>query len=165
MFAHSKIGPSADASGFERWTIDLAARRVDRRVIDASPQEFPRPDERLLGQPYRFAYCASLQRDGAGGFVSGSQLIRHDLQNGARDVHDFGAQAHVGEFVFEPRHPGAGETEGWLMGLVVHADTQTTDFVILDADRFTGPPQAVVTLPHQVPAGFHGNWVPARGPG
>jgi 8'-apo-carotenoid 13,14-cleaving dioxygenase len=49
-----------------------------------------------------------------------------------------------------------------LMGLVVHADTQTTDFVILDAGHFTGPPQAVVTLPHRVPAGFHGNWVPSR---
>ncbi len=160
MFDHSKVGPNADTSRFERWTIDLAARQVTRRVVDASPQEFPRPDERLLGQPYRYAYCASLQRDGAGEFVGGSQLIRHDMQTGARDLHDFGAHCHAGEFVFEPRHPGAAEDQGWLMGLVVNAAAQTTDFVILDAARFSGPPQAVVTLPHQVPAGFHGNWVP-----
>ncbi len=75
-------------------------------------------------------------------------------------MHDFGAGCHVGEFVFEPRHPGAGEAEGWLMGLVVNAGTQTTDFVILDAQNFSGAPQAVVTLPHRVPSGFHGNWVP-----
>ena len=87
------------------------------------------------------------------------------MQTGARDAHDFGPGCHVGEFVFEPRHPGSGETEGWLMGLVVNASTQTTDFVILDAAHFTGAPQAVVTLPHRVPAGFHGNWVPAAATG
>jgi len=168
MFEHSKQGPNAEASAFERWTIDPMARQVTRRLIDATPQEFPRTDERLLGQPYRFAYCAGLQRDVAGEFNGASHLIRHDMHTGARDVHDFGAGSHVGEFVFEPRHPGAGEAEGWLMGLVVHADSQTTDFVVLDADHFTGPPQAVVHLPHRVPAGFHGNWVAraaAGGPG
>ena len=164
MFADSKIGPSAATSAFERWTIDAAAQRVTRVVVDASPQEFPRPDERLLGQPYRYAYSAGLQPDGAGEFVGASHLIRHDLHTGARDLHDFGPGCHVGEFVFEPKHAGAGETAGWLMGLVVNAATQTTDFVILDADNFGGPPQAVVTLPHRVPAGFHGNWVPTVTP-
>ena len=163
MFAHSKNGPNAEASAFERWTIDPAARKVTRRVVDDNAQEFPRPDERLLGQPYRFAYCAGLQRDTVGEFVGARHLIRHDLETGARDLHDFGPDCHVGEFVFEPKHAGAGESEGWLMGLVVNAATQTTDFVILDAERFTGPPQAVVTLPHRVPAGFHGNWVPTVG--
>ncbi len=160
MFEHSRIGPNAETSAFERWTIDLDARSVQRRVIDSTPQEFPRPDERRIGQPYRFAYTAGLQRDQAGEFAGASHLIRHDLQTGARCVHDFGAGCHVGEFVFEPKHAGAAEHEGWLMGLVVNATTQTTDFVILDAQDFSGAPQAVVTLPHRVPAGFHGNWVP-----
>jgi len=163
MFADSKLGPNADASAFERWTIDPAARTVVRRVIDASPQEFPRPDERLLGQPYRYAYCAGLQREQGGAFVGSSQLLRHDLATGERTVHDFGPGRHVGEFVFEPRQPGAAEDDGWLMGLVVNAATQTTDFVILDAQRFSAAPQAVVHLPHRVPAGFHGNWVPTAG--
>ena len=161
MFAHSKNGPDGGTSAFERWTIDPAARQVTRQVIDATPQEFPRPDERLIGQPYRFAYCAGLQSDETGTFVGASQLIRHDLHTGARDVHDFGAGCHVGEFVFEPARPGAAENEGWLMGLVVNAASQTTDFVILDAQQFSGSPQAVVHLPHRVPAGFHGNWVPS----
>ncbi len=164
MFAHSKIGPDGGSAAFERWTIDPAARRVERRVIDATPQEFPRPDERLIGQPYRWAYCAGLQRDHQGEFVGARQLIRHDLLTGERAVHDFAPGCHAGEFVFEPAHPGAGENQGWLMGLVVNASTQTTDFVILDAQDFSGPPQAVVSLPHRVPAGFHGNWVPTHAP-
>ena len=160
MFEHSRIGPDAGQAKFERWTIDPAARKVARRVVDDSAQEFPRPDERLLGQPYRYAYCAGLARDHMDEFVGSQMLIRHDLQTGSRSQHDFGANRHVGEFVFVPRHADAAEDEGWLMGLVVDSAADTTDFVILNAQDFAGPPQAVVHLPHRVPSGFHGNWVP-----
>ncbi|MFC5796823.1 carotenoid oxygenase family protein [Sphingopyxis terrae] len=30
---------------------------------------------------------------------------------------------------------------------------------MLNADDFTGAPQAVIHLPHRIPPGFHGNWV------
>ncbi len=162
MFEDSRIGPDAKGSRFERWTIDPVARQVARTVIDDRPQEFPRPDERRLGQPYRHAYVAGLKHDDEGQFVGDQVLIHHDLHSGAREVHDFGPGRHVGEFVFEPRHPGSAEGDGWLMGFVVDARHQTTDFVILDAQNFTGPPQAVVTIPHRIPAGFHGNWVPTQ---
>jgi carotenoid cleavage dioxygenase-like enzyme len=160
MFEDSSIGPDARGSAFERWTIDPVARQVARRVIDDQSQEFPRLDERRLGQPYRHAYCAGVQAVSATQFDSSSQLIHHDLHTGSRELHDFGPGHHVGEFVFEPRHAGADEGDGWLMGFVVDAARQTTDFVILDALNFSGLPQAVVTLPHCIPAGFHGNWVP-----
>jgi carotenoid cleavage dioxygenase len=161
MFHDSRIGPDGNGSRFERWTIDPVARHVSRKVIDDEPQEFPRPDERRLGQPYRHAYAAGLKRDAEGQFVGDQVLIHHDLQTGAREVHDFGPSHHVGEFVFEPRHVGAAEGDGWLMGFVIDAEHQTTDFVILDAQNFSGAPQAVVTIPHRIPAGFHGNWVPS----
>lgn len=160
MFEHDRQGPISATAHFERWIIDPGARRVTREVIDASPQEFPRPDERFIGRPYRHAWAASLCFD-TGAFLGGSCLIHHDLQAGTRRVHDFGAGRHVGEFVFEPRRPGAAEGDGWLMGLVVDAVHDTTDFVILDAQDITASPQAVVHLPHRVPPGFHGNWVSA----
>lgn len=162
MFEHSRIGPDAKGSAFERWTIDPVARQVLRKLIDDQPQEFPRPDERRLGQPYRHAFTAGLQRDGEGQFVGSQMLIHHDLLTGTRELHDFGPGRHVGEFVFEPRHADADEGDGWLMGFVVDANRQTTDFVILDAQHFSGAPQAVVTIPHRIPAGFHGNWVPTQ---
>ena len=62
MFEDSRLGPSAKASAFERWTINPATQQVARRVIDATAQEFPRPDERRLGQPYRWAYTAEIGR-------------------------------------------------------------------------------------------------------
>ncbi len=162
MFEQSRIGPNADRSAFERWTIDPTAGQVTRRVVDDRPQEFPRPDERLIGQSYRYAYTAGLQRDQAGEFVGGQVLLRHDLNGGPTLEHDFGTDHHVGEFVFEPKHPGAAEDQGWLIGLVVNSATQTTDLVILDGQDFSAPPQAAVHLPHRVPAGFHGNWVASQ---
>ena len=57
-------------------------------------------------------------------------------------------------------HPGAGESEGWLLLLVHSAETDRSALHILNAEDMTGEAQAVVELPQRVPAGFHGNWVP-----
>jgi carotenoid cleavage dioxygenase len=161
MFAQSTHGPDSKKVMFERWTIDPQARRVARKVIDPLAQEFPRFDERRIGKPYRYAYTVPLSRHDEE-FLPASHLIRHDLETGKRALHEFGAQRHPGEFVFVPAHAGAAEDEGWLMGYVIDARAQTTDLVIINARDFSGKPQAVVTIPHRVPPGFHGNWIPAR---
>jgi carotenoid cleavage dioxygenase len=158
MFAESEAGPDSKASAFERWAIDPEAGRVTRTVIDPDPQEFPRPDERLFGRPYRYAYCMALPlRDE---FVGATQLYKHDLEAGTRQVHDFGPKRYPGEFVFVPAHAEAGEDEGWLIGLVIDMNDETTELVILNARDFEGEPQARIKIPHRIPPGFHGNWVP-----
>jgi len=154
MFAASKLGPDSKRSGFERWIVDPVTRSVARQVIDATPQEFPRPDERRTSLPYRYAYTMAL----TGGFL-GSALLKHDLKTGARQVYEFGAHRHPGEFVFVPAHAEADEDEGWLIGLVIDAEAATSELVILDARNFAGAPQASIRIPHLVPPGFHGNWV------
>ena len=161
MFEQSRIGPSAEGSKFERWTIDPAARKVSRQVVDAQPQEFPRLDERFIGRPYRHAWTVQLTPDESGEFMPGRQLIHHDLQTGTRQVHDFGTGRLVSEFVFVPRSAGAPEGDGWLMGYVVDAPRRTSELVILDALDFSGEPVAAVEIPHAIPLGFHGNWMPA----
>lgn len=154
-------GPDADDITFERWTIDPAARHVTRKIIDASPQEFPRIDERLTGRPYRYAYSLSVPAggDAGAGLIGRTMLFKHDLTARARQVHDFGPERYPGEFVFIPRDGEAAEDDGWLMGLVVNMADETTDLVILDAQDFAGTPVASVHLPHRVPPGFHGNWI------
>jgi carotenoid cleavage dioxygenase len=159
MFGRSTHGPDSVASSLERWTIDPAERRVARKVIDASPQEFPRPDERRVGQPYRYAYSMALPEGRADQFLGATRLYKHDLEASTRQVHDFGEGRYPGEFVFVPALEDAGEDEGWLIGLVVDYPGQTTDLVILDARKFEGEPQASIRIPHRVPPGFHGNWV------
>ena len=161
MFEGSYAGPSSNRVPFERWTIDPAARSVARRVIDPSPQEFPRPNEALTGRPYRYAYTLALPEGGNPAFLDAPQLYKHDLQAGTRQVHDFGAGQVAGEFVFVSRAGAAAEDDGWLMGFVIDKDRDTTDLVILDAARFEAPPQARITIPHRIPPGFHGNWIAA----
>jgi 8'-apo-carotenoid 13,14-cleaving dioxygenase len=159
MFADGAHGPDANPRGLERWTIDPARRTVDIRTLDAAPQEFPRPDERFFGQPYRHAWTMATPTELSDRFVGATTLYAHDLAAGTRQVHDFGPNRHPGEFVFVAETPDAPEGHGWLIGLVVNMADETTDLVILDARRFEEAPVAIIRLPHRVPPGFHGNWI------
>jgi carotenoid cleavage dioxygenase len=160
MFASARGGP--DALGrLERWVVDPAARRVARRVIDATPQELPRIDDRRFGQSYRYAYTVSVPPDGDPQLGAATRLYKHDLVTGGRWVHEFGDGHLPGEFVFVPAAADAGEDEGWLVGLVINRADETTDLAILDARAFEAAPVATVRLPHRIPPGFHGNWFSA----
>lgn len=161
----ASAGGGLDAPGrLERWRIDPATRRVERVVLDPAAQEFPRIDERLFGQRHRYVYTVSVPADGNTQLAGATQLYKHDLETGARHVHDFGADRIPGEFVFVPAHAGAGEDEGWLVGLVIDTASDTTALAILDAQSFEAPPVAEIHLGHRIPPGFHGNWFPARDP-
>ncbi|MEQ1755032.1 MAG: carotenoid oxygenase family protein [Micropepsaceae bacterium] len=158
MFAESTMGPDSKSVPFERWTIDPAAKKVERKVIDQESQEFPRPNESRIGKSYRYAYTVSLAADVFVG--TSTRYFKHDLEAGTRQVHDFGPGRVPGEFVFVGRPGTRSEDDGWLMGYVIDTTTDTTDLVILDAANFEGPPVATVTIPHRIPPGFHGNWMP-----
>jgi len=159
MFAEGATGPDSVRTPFERLVIDPVAKRVTRTVIDASPQEFPRPDERRMGKPYRYAYCVALPDIPDPGTLADSRIIKHDLEAGTRQVRDFGKGKTPGEFVFVPAHASSGEDEGWLIGYVLDRASNATDLVILNARDFTGPAQARITIPHAIPPGFHGNFI------
>ena len=159
MFADSKIGPDSAAVPFERWTIDPVTRTTQRAVIDADSQEFPRPNEALMGKPYRYAYTVALPDGFDAGSPDQSKLFKHDLVGGTKQTHDFGSGRVPGEFVFVAKAGGSAEDDGWLMGYVVNMAEETTDLVILDAANFEGTAQAVIHIPHRIPPGFHGNWV------
>jgi len=161
MFDGGMKGPNGRNLGLERWTVDPATRTVERRTLDASAQEFPRPDERFFGRPYRYAWTMALPEEGDAAFVNETKLIAHDLETGARQVRDFGPGRHPGEFVFVPRSAEAPEGDGWLMGLVIDTVRDATELVIVDAHDFAGPAAATVHIPHRIPPGFHGNWIPA----
>jgi carotenoid cleavage dioxygenase len=159
MFAESKRGPDSPRSRLDRLTIDPAAGATTPAVNHEHNPEFPRYDERRTTRPYRYVYSVALP-DGPGELaIADTRLFRHDLERGITETRDFGPGRHPGEFVFVPRAAEGAEDDGWLVGLVVDRNDETTDLMILNADDFSGPPQAVVHLPHRVPPGFHGNWV------
>ena len=53
----------------------------------------------------------------------------------------------IQEPVFIPRNIDAPEGDGYLMALVERYDLHKTELVILDTDRFEGPPVGVARLP------------------
>lgn len=162
MFATSRYGPDSLASRLERWTIDPVAGTTTRMVLHSAAQEFPRFDVRRTAQRYRYIYTVAIAGDEAPRWdLADTRLFRHDLEKGATETRDFGPSRHPGEFVFVPRAQEGAEGDGWLIGLVVDTAKEATELVILNADDFTGPAQAVVHLPQRIPPGFHGNWIPA----
>ncbi len=162
MFAGDNDGPDEPPLGLERWLIDPDAGTVERTLLDGRPQEFPRMDERRTGRPYRHAYTLGLPATLTPELVGEAPLLKHDLDAGTREEHRFGAGRIAGEFVFVPR--GEGEDEGWLVGLVIEADGERTALEIIDAQAFEAPPVATIRLPHRVPPGIHGAWLPSVTP-
>jgi carotenoid cleavage dioxygenase len=155
----SMFAESSDRSrGLERWTIDPEARSVSVGSVDNRPQDFPRIDERLFGQKHRYVYTVSQPESADDPAPSGSAIYRYDLESGTTQVHDFGEGRYPGEFVFVPKALDSAEHQGWLIGLVIDSNADTTDLIVLDAEAFEASPVGSIHIPHRVPPGFHGNW-------
>lgn len=160
MFDKNHIGPDEGGSAaptLDRWTIDLADGRVRESRINDRPVEFPRVDERLVGKRHRYGYAPTLVKSPNAVFTS-DVLIKQDFVGDTTRSRSFGADKAVGEFVFHPSSPEAAEDEGVLMGYVYDRITDRSELAILDAETLESV--ASIKLPHRVPVGFHGNWVP-----
>lgn len=136
-----------------RWTVDLAAGRVHEEQLDDRTGEFPRIDDRRAGLQARHGHITTAHA-----------LTRYDLRTAAATSHEFGDGQVPGEAAFVPADD-TPDGPGWLMTYVYNPATDTSNLVILDAERLDAEPVATVQLPSRVPFGFHGNWIPNRDPG
>lgn len=161
VFATKTAGVDSTAIPFERWSIDPVAKRVNRTVVSPEPQEFPRMNETRTSLPYRYAYTLGRPRDADPSKPEETSLFKHDMETGMRQTHVFGPGRVASEFAFVPAANATAEDHGWLMGYVINPDEGTSALVIVNAQDFEGPPQAEIHIPHRIPPGFHGNWVPA----
>ena len=85
-------------------------------------------------------------------------LLKHDFIGGGALARTFGSDKALGEFVFQPSASDAAEDDGVLMGYVYDRAADRSELAILDAQTLEDV--ASIKVPHRVPAGFHGNWVP-----
>ena len=154
IFDTDRRGPNEGPPTLERWTIDLADGKVRESRVDDRGQEFPRVDERLVGKRHRYGYAPTVGA-GTGGEDT---LLKHDFVGGNTASRSFGPGKALGEFVFHPSAPTADEDDGVLMGYVYDRVTDRSELAIVHAQTLEDV--ARVKLPHRVPAGFHGNWVP-----
>jgi len=154
----------------DRWVIDPVAGKVTQQRLDDRGQEFPRVDDRIISRPHRYGYSAVIGEftraiTVAGDFTDDAftnAILRHDLAAGTTQAREFGRDATVGEAVFAPSSPDAGEDDGYVMAFVHNPERGAADLVILAAQDFTGAPVAAVHLPARIPLGFHGSWIPDK---
>jgi carotenoid cleavage dioxygenase-like enzyme len=149
---------AATGARLVRWTIDMAgsSNQIKRTQLDDMAGEFPRFDERHAGLAYRHGWFAgNTQRPGAVRFDS---LAHIDLATGKRRQFEFNAGDSPGEPIFIARSATADEGDGWVIATVYRAATDTSDFVVFDAQDIPAGPIATAKLPRRVPFGFHGNW-------
>jgi carotenoid cleavage dioxygenase-like enzyme len=155
MFDTVFNGPNEGPPRLERWSLPAGGSAVRAEQLDDLPQEFPRHDERLTGHRHRYGYGAVVDPHLAHG-----PTVKHDLDAGTRQLHDYGPGRMSLEPVFVPRSADAAEDDGWVLSYVYDASTDRSDVVVLNAQDFAGDPVATVHLPGRVPFGFHGSWVP-----
>ncbi|PWS34853.1 carotenoid oxygenase [Falsiroseomonas bella] len=142
-----------------RWTLDPDAGTdaFATDILDETPAEFPRFDECRTGLRNRFgAYAVS-----SGGGVVFDGLAWRDLQAKRADRFALPPGDGLSEPVFVPRAPDAPEGDGWLLTVAWRAEHRRSELLVLDTQHIGAGPVARIPLPHRVPFGFHGNWVPA----
>jgi carotenoid cleavage dioxygenase len=142
-----------------RWTFDLGSGAVTEQQLDGDSHAFPRVDDRVVGLEHRYGWGVAPRGGGPGAIVEPGNVVRWDFRTGEQQTYDFGPHSFPGEFVFVQDDAAAGEDEGWAMGFVYDASTDSSDLVILDASSPGTDPVARVHMPRRVPFGFHSSWV------
>ena len=144
-----------------RWTFDLAGTSdaIKREVLDDTPGEFPRFDERRAGLAYRHGWFAAQTRNPGG--MKFDALAHYDTQTGVRRLHLLPEGDGVGEPVFVPRSADAAEGDGYLLAVAYLGQENRGELQVFDALDIAAGPVARAQVPRRVPYGFHGNWMAA----
>jgi carotenoid cleavage dioxygenase-like enzyme len=143
-----------------RWTIDTVSGKVREEQIDDRPAEFPRVADSVVGLKHRYGYMMKIP-DNPDYTNPGEQtggIVKYDRETGERVEYVLGKGRISGEPVFVPAEGGTAEDDGYLMTYVYNADTDSSEFIVLDAATMDRTPVASIDLP-RIPFGFHGNWI------
>lgn len=165
--------PAPESLHFElaRWTFDLAsdASTATHTTLMDAPCEFPRCDDRVAGRPYRHGFMLGLDmsayaidRLGPPAWQFFNLLLHVDVTTGAVQRWLAGDAECFQEPTFVPRGSDAAEGDGWILALVNHLETHTTELVILESLALAQGPVARIKLPMRLRMSLHGNWLPDR---
>ena len=95
----------------------------------------------------------------------GTEIIKYDLRN-EKVLGSFRCENECvfGEAFYVPssgklKANSNREDDGYLMDIVYHPKTNSSSFVIVDAQTMNSKPIFMATLPQRVPYGVHGNWL------
>lgn len=147
---------------FVRYRIDLGKQTVRHEPLADYEGELPEIHPDRTGRPYRYSWAIGRP------LHSPRPLFDHIVKIDAQT----GQGQHWGEpdtlpsepiVVPRPQPNGRGSTaedDAYLLFLFFDAPTQTTDLLVADAASLET--LARLRLPHNIPLGFHGLWLPDR---
>lgn len=116
----------------------------------------------MVGLQHRFGYTMGLSENPTfeDPMSMAGAIVKYDRQSRARSDIAFGQGNLPGEPVFVAAEGQKSEDEGYLMTFVYEAETDTSRFIVMDAQTMDATPVASIELP-RIPFGFHGNWIPS----
>jgi carotenoid cleavage dioxygenase-like enzyme len=163
--------PESLKSCLMRWTFDLDSpeTKVEPLPLTDFTCEFPRCDERFTGQPYRHGFVLKFdpslpfdtQSLGAPPFQFFNQLARVDVQTGESNAWFAGEAECFQEPIFVPRTHDSVEGDGYVIALLNHLRSHTSELVILDSNDMEAGPVARISIPFRMRMSLHGNWSPS----
>lgn len=140
-----------------RFWVDLDSGASGWEHFDDLGGDFNRINDKFNGVRTRWLYMSAMSAaDRAMGDFD--TVVKYDETTGTRTQWWAGRHGHVGESVFAPDPAGSAEDDGWLLNIVYHDDSDSSDLVVLDARDVAAGPLARVHMPRRVPFGFHANW-------
>lgn len=119
--------------------------------------ELPRINPQRAKQPHRYVFSIGSSAKGVDGVFTA--VLRHDVETRQTLVHDFTPDI-PGEPILVPRPGATTEDDGWILTLVYDGAQHRSALHILDARDLSTI--CIAPLPHHVPIGLHGNFVPAE---
>jgi carotenoid cleavage dioxygenase len=162
-FMPNKDGSPPDLPGsystLHRLSANLDGRNKGYDIEMLFPLNMPLPkqDDRYNTAPYRWGYGACPAPEGN---PPGSCYAAMDIQTKTYKLWNAGPRISLGEPVFAPKHVGAREGEGYLIGVAYNLDeANRSDLVILDAEHIEAGPVCKVRLPVPASPQVHGWWV------
>jgi len=145
----------ATQARFTRFRLDLAAGTVRRQPLSDYEGELPEINPTRTGQPYRYAW--SIGRPPGHPLPLLDHLVKLDVQTGQACT-AYQPATLCSEPVIIPRSGAQAEDDAYLAYLRFDAATHTTDLLVADAASLAT--LARWRLPHNIPLGFHGLWLP-----
>lgn len=130
--------------------------KITQTIEELGDHEFPQFNPRYLGQKNRYLYTVGKTPEGS---LVQSALLKHDMETGAIQTHDYGSETLVEEHLFIPKENTTTEDDGWLIGTTLNTRSKVTSVNVLEAAHISDGPIATFELPYALPLGFHGAWL------
>ena len=160
-YVTGRIPDNLPQARFVRFHLNLESRQVTRHALSVVEAELPAVHPHREGLPYR--YCWAIGRPPGHPLPLLDHVLKLDVATGAtRYAYEPGTVCS--EPVVVPRTPGgrgpAREDDAYLVYLRFAAASMSTELVVADAADLRT--LARLQLPHNIPLGFHGLWLPGQ---